>query len=309
MATPASSASIAPLDAPKATTESQSTALGDLLRSHRERRGLTLQQIANETKIPLRHLQALEGDNLSVVPAGLYQRAEIRAFARAVRLDPELALAQLERDLQTAAESNGSPVSSSAGRERAASRNRVLAVVGVVAVALFLGFATRNRENVVSGETTSPPKAAFPERAAPGRAPEQRALEPPAAPATAVPTQASAPSPPSTPAPPQAPPALAAPAQSPVPDAPVPTAGDTPDETAPLPARPQSELVITSEPAGARVTIDGVGWGETPLTVRHLPAGAKRIRVTKGGYQGEERVVQVGDARRSTLHISLQSTP
>ena len=51
-------------------------------------------------------------------------------------------------------------------------------------------------------------------------------------------------------------------------------------------------LVVITQPEGARVTINGVGWGITPLTIGHLPPGAKRIRVTKPGYRSEERVVQ-----------------
>ena len=43
--------------------EHDGAALGELLRRARERRGLTLRQIANETKIPERHLEALERGN------------------------------------------------------------------------------------------------------------------------------------------------------------------------------------------------------------------------------------------------------
>ena len=71
------------------------TAFGDFLRTARERRGLTLQQIANETKIPLHLLESLEHGDLGAAPAGMYQRAEIRAYAKAVGLDQTLALSEL----------------------------------------------------------------------------------------------------------------------------------------------------------------------------------------------------------------------
>jgi hypothetical protein len=74
------------------------------------------------------------------------------------------------------------------------------------------------------------------------------------------------------------------------------------------PAR-AAQLRIVSEPAGARVTVDGVGWGETPVTVNNLPPGAKRIRVTKAGYTSQERVAQVNDERQTTVRISLQTMP
>src|ERR1700674_4282819 len=91
------------------TPENDSAGLGELLRRARERRGLTLAQISNETKIPQRHLEALEHDNLAAVPSGFYRRAEIRAFARAVHLDLTLTLAQLERALEPAAARDAVP--------------------------------------------------------------------------------------------------------------------------------------------------------------------------------------------------------
>jgi hypothetical protein len=66
-------------------------------------------------------------------------------------------------------------------------------------------------------------------------------------------------------------------------------------------------LVVITDPEGARVTINGLAYGTTPLTVRDPPAGAKRIRVTKDGYDGEERTVEAGAARSGvTLRIELR---
>ena len=44
-----------------------------------------------------------------------------------------------------------------------------------------------------------------------------------------------------------------------------------------------------------RVTINGVGYGTTPLTIPYLPPGAKRVRVAKTGYETEERVISADD--------------
>ncbi len=72
------------------------------------------------------------------------------------------------------------------------------------------------------------------------------------------------------------------------------------------PARPS--LVVTSDPDGARVTVDGIGWGNTPLTVRYLPPGTKRIRASKDGYLSQERVVAIsGETQR--LQIRLPRRP
>jgi PEGA domain len=70
-----------------------------------------------------------------------------------------------------------------------------------------------------------------------------------------------------------------------------------------------SRIVIVTEPAGASVTINGVGYGTTPLTIPYLPPGAKRIRVTKSGYQTEERFYSSDASRASSLRITLRETP
>lgn len=66
---------------------------------------------------------------------------------------------------------------------------------------------------------------------------------------------------------------------------------------APRPAAPvPTHFSVTSDPVGANVTINGVGYGPTPVTIPFLPPGAKRIRVTKAGYQSHEQVVGAGGA-------------
>jgi PEGA domain len=68
-----------------------------------------------------------------------------------------------------------------------------------------------------------------------------------------------------------------------------------------------SGLVVVTEPTGARVTINGVGWGSTPLTIPYLPPGAKRIRVTLPGFESAERVVTVDTGSPSQkVHITLR---
>jgi len=56
------------------------------LRAARERRGIPLSAIAAATKVGASHLAALERNDLSRWPAGLYRRAWIRGYAAAVGL-------------------------------------------------------------------------------------------------------------------------------------------------------------------------------------------------------------------------------
>jgi hypothetical protein len=68
----------------------------------------------------------------------------------------------------------------------------------------------------------------------------------------------------------------------------------------------EGRLRVTSTPSGARVTINGIGWGQTPVTIDHLPLGAKTVRITRDGYSSMERSVVInGDQPLATLNATL----
>ena len=62
---------------------------GGKLREARERRGITLRAIANATKISVAALEALERNDISRLPGGIFSRAFVRSYALEVGLDPE----------------------------------------------------------------------------------------------------------------------------------------------------------------------------------------------------------------------------
>src|SRR5882672_377431 len=62
---------------------------GGKLRAARERRGVSLRQIANATKIAVSVLEALERNDISRLPGGIFGRAFVRSYAVEVGLDPE----------------------------------------------------------------------------------------------------------------------------------------------------------------------------------------------------------------------------
>ena len=66
-------------------------------------------------------------------------------------------------------------------------------------------------------------------------------------------------------------------------------------------------LVVTSDPPGARVVLDGIGRGTTPLTIRFLPAGDQTLRVIKDGYISEERRIHVAGGRATAVSLTLQA--
>jgi transcriptional regulator with XRE-family HTH domain len=61
--------------------------LGRRLRSERERRHITLESIAANTKINISLLRDLERDEVSRWPSGIFRRAFVRSYAEAIGLD------------------------------------------------------------------------------------------------------------------------------------------------------------------------------------------------------------------------------
>jgi DnaJ-class molecular chaperone len=62
---------------------------GYYLRSVRRLKGITLEEISENTKIKIRYLQALEDEDYDSLPAGAYRRYILKALADAIDLDPE----------------------------------------------------------------------------------------------------------------------------------------------------------------------------------------------------------------------------
>jgi transcriptional regulator with XRE-family HTH domain len=234
--------------------------LGQWLRRAREARGLTVAAVAAETKIPQRHLEALERGDAMGLPA-FYQRAEIRTVAHAVGADEQLALAQLQAALAPATLPPESPA-----RPTAVRTAHLLAALGVGALTVaLLGWGILDRAATSQGRPAAVEQTAGTTEARSTPAPAQSADVTPLHEAAVVE------------------PAVIA----------------TPAAAAP------AELVITTQPEGARVTVNGVGWGVSPVTIRHLPPGAKRIRVTKSGYAASERSVTTDDGGRQAVRIEL----
>lgn len=69
------------------------------LRRAREAAGMTLEQLAAETRIPQRHIQTIESGDFSSLPSRTYAIGFSRTYARAVGLDDTAIVAQLRSEL------------------------------------------------------------------------------------------------------------------------------------------------------------------------------------------------------------------
>ena len=65
------------------------TYIGSRIRQARERRRLTIRDIANTTKISTVALNAIEHDDLARLPGGMFRRAYVRTLAIELGLDAD----------------------------------------------------------------------------------------------------------------------------------------------------------------------------------------------------------------------------
>jgi cytoskeletal protein RodZ len=70
--------------------------VGDRLRALREAQGLSLAEVGQRTRVPLRHLEAIEATDFAALPSPTYAVGFSRAYARAVGAD-EVQVAQAVR--------------------------------------------------------------------------------------------------------------------------------------------------------------------------------------------------------------------
>lgn len=70
-----------------------SPTLGEKLRQARESRGLSINNISEQTRIASHHLAAIESDDYSGLPGGIFNKGFIRSFAKCVGIDETEALA------------------------------------------------------------------------------------------------------------------------------------------------------------------------------------------------------------------------
>jgi cytoskeletal protein RodZ len=63
--------------------------IGQMLRKHREERGLTPEQAAHQSRVPLRLLQALEADDYRLLPDPAYLTRLLHEYALLLGLDPK----------------------------------------------------------------------------------------------------------------------------------------------------------------------------------------------------------------------------
>lgn len=125
---------------------------GAKLREARERRGVSLRQIANATKISMSVLEALERNDISRLPGGIFGRAFVRSYAIEVDLDPEATIQDFVAQFPHESVTVGHPTSERTednalfeSERRTAGTFLSLLVVSIPIVGVVLYFGTAGR--------------------------------------------------------------------------------------------------------------------------------------------------------------------
>lgn len=162
---------------------------GGKLRQARERRGISLRQIAASTKISAAALDALERNDISKLPGGIFSRSFVRSYALEVGLDPDETVREfVERFNQETAATEHTVAAEVPEEERefqerqrqaarlALAAIAVLVIVIVGAVFAYRARAARSRAQE-QGRMTQAPAVVPPSQPAPAAAEQPAAPE------------------------------------------------------------------------------------------------------------------------------------
>lgn len=255
--------------------------LGRTLREAREHKDLELRDLAEITSVRLTHLEALEAGDYRGLPEEVYSKNFVRLYAQAVGLDPArmlLLYAQERRALpQVPWAGLELPLEPAAPRFNVRFDNPhlgrllglLLTPLLVVSVVLAALWAFNGLLFTAEPEpVTSTPAETLTQTSAIRSA----AVTSPTRATTEIPTET------------------------------------TPENAATTltPVKPMILLSLRTTPSGAEISIDGYRFGQSPIVDAPVRAGARAVRVERGGYRTFERTLDLSRDRR--LNVELVPT-
>jgi cytoskeleton protein RodZ len=260
------------------------SSLGPYLRGLREAKGMSLDDIARSTRVGRRHLEALESDTFTELPAPVFVKGFIRAYCEFLDSSSDEALGLYRETTGEPAAPHGPPRPLLAPRTRRAGPLAISIILfvalGASLFALRLGLQSSRKDNVSVPAKEEARKAATPTPAASASKP---AADIPTAPSTAqTPAALSPPAAPLAPSSSSAALTTSASASTPTP----------PPSSAPGEAKPGNHHLIVRaiEPTWLRVQVDDGQVAEELLqagAVREWTA-TRRFTLTVGNAGGVE---------------------
>ncbi|NPA95078.1 MAG: helix-turn-helix domain-containing protein [Thermodesulfobacteria bacterium] len=138
--------------------------VGEYLKKERELRQISIQEVAEGTKISISRLRLLEENRFEDLPAEVFVRGFIRNYAEYIGIDPEEAILRLEEDLKGQSATGAKqpeiaqPTSIDVGGRN--SKTLLLSVVAIVVILLaaagvyYFFFADSGTSHTVGGNVT-----------------------------------------------------------------------------------------------------------------------------------------------------------
>jgi cytoskeleton protein RodZ len=150
--------------------------IGDRLRAAREAKGLSLDAVASQTRIPIRHLEHIEREEWDALPAITYSVGFVRSYANAVDLDGTALGAELREQLGATRNIGATSTAYYEPADPARVPPRWIAIAAaLLAVLIVVGYLVWRNHAVGDAEDAIAPTAEVP---APQAAPAQRPAAP-----------------------------------------------------------------------------------------------------------------------------------
>jgi transcriptional regulator with XRE-family HTH domain len=157
------------------------SAIGERLRVAREEKGLSLEDVARQTRIPVRHLEHIERGEWAALPAATYSVGFAKSYATVVGLDPAPIGTELRQELGLARTTSGPAAAYYEPADPARVPPRSVAIIAAALIVLLAVGYMVWRNGAVDDPSAEPQLV----DTAPPQAPVQRQPQPqPAAAAT-----------------------------------------------------------------------------------------------------------------------------
>ncbi len=267
--------------------------LGSKLKRAREASGVALRDIALTTKISVTALEALERNDFSRLPGGIFSRAFIRSYATAVGLDPEVTVQEYLEEV-TRSESEAARVATEhpevtpEDREFLDRQKRAIRLLQVAGVLLLIAIGTGAAFAWVRWTKAAAPASATN---------PQRSPQPPTAPPVQTAPQPSSPAATSGSTPPPSAGTQPPPATPPV------TASPPPNASAAPPGTTGTAVVVPPE-APPPVPVPPVPV--EPLTLEFEVTDTCFVEIAADGRVSFTKAMQPGERQRIQAQKELR---
>jgi len=145
------------------------TNFGASFKRARESKGISLDQIATETRISSRFLSAIENEEFHLLPGGIFNRGFVRAFAEKVGLDADQAVADYERLAEVRPPELATPPEPEPVRKK--DRHLYLLAIGALALVIVIFYVVTRESGHTAQTASAPPQAPVVTQPAPAPTP------------------------------------------------------------------------------------------------------------------------------------------